>query len=79
MQLAGNFSQARALATYRNLQQRHPEVLGDRPPLIVRKRNLSLGPRPMVNVRVAAPTREAAADICRRLRDEGAVCVVLKN
>lgn len=79
VQLAGNFSQSRALATYRNLQQRHPAVLGDRPPLIVRKRNLSFGPRPMVNVRVPAPTREAATDICRRLREEGAVCVVLKN
>jgi hypothetical protein len=33
----------------------------------------------MVNVRVPAPTREAANDLCRQLRDEGAACIVLKN
>jgi len=79
VQIAGNFSQSRALATYRTLQERHPEVFGDRAPLIVRKRNLSFGSRPMVHVRLPAPTREAANDLCRRLRDAGAACVVLKN
>ena len=79
VQVAGNFSQSRALATYRNLQERHPAVLGERTPLVLRKRNLSLGTREMVNVRVPAPTREAANDLCRRLREEGAACIVLKN
>ena len=79
VQVAGNFSQAKALASYRTLQARHPAVLGDRAPLIVRQRNLSFGPRPMVHVRVPAPTREAANDLCRQLRDAGAPCVVLKN
>ena len=79
VQVAGNFSQSRALATYRDLQERHPAVLGERTPLILRKRNLSFGTREMVNVRVPAPTREAANDLCRRLREEGAACVVLKN
>jgi hypothetical protein len=79
VQVAGNFSQSRALATYRNLQKHHPALLGDRSPLILRKRNLSLGTRELVNVRVPAPTREAANDLCRQLRDEGAACIVLKN
>ncbi len=79
VQVAGNFSQAKALATYRNLQTRYPAVLGDRAPLIVRQRNLSFGPRPMVHVRLPAPTRDAANDLCRELRDAGAACVVLKN
>jgi hypothetical protein len=79
VQVAGNFSQAQALASWRALQERHPDVLGDREPLIVRKQNRSLGTRPMVNVRLPAPTREAANDLCRRLRDEGAPCIVLKN
>ena len=79
VQVAGNFSQSRALATYRHLQERHPAVLAERSPLILRKRNLSLGTREMVNVRVPAPTREAANDLCRRLREEGAACIVLKN
>jgi len=79
VQVAGNFSQSRALASWRSLQERHPDVLGEREPLIVRKQNRSLGARPMVNVRIPAPTREAANDLCRQLRDEGAPCVVLKN
>ena len=79
VQVAGNFSQAQALATYRAMQKRHPDVLGDREPLIVRKQNRSLGTRPMINVRIPAPTREAANDLCRQLRGEGAPCVVLKN
>jgi hypothetical protein len=79
VQVAGNFSQSRALASWRAMQERHPDVLGEREPLIVRKRNRSLGTRAMINVRIGAPTREAANDICRRLRDEGAPCVVLKN
>jgi hypothetical protein len=79
VQVAGNFSQSQALASYRSLQKRHPGVLGDREPLLVRKQNLSLGTRPMINVRIPAPTREAADDVCRQLRDEGAACIVLKN
>jgi hypothetical protein len=79
VQVAGNFSQSRALASWRSLQKRHPDVLGDREPLIVRKQNRSLGTRPMINVRIPAPTREAANDLCQQLRDAGAPCVVLKN
>jgi len=79
VQVAGNFSQAKALATYRNLQARHPEVLADKAPLIMRQRNLSFGSRPMVHVRLPAPTRDAANDLCRRLREAGAPCIVLKN
>jgi hypothetical protein len=78
VQVAGNFSQERAMASYRSLQERYP-MLADRDPLIVRQRNLSFGPRPMVHVRIPAPTREAANDLCRQLRDDGAACVVLKN
>jgi hypothetical protein len=79
VQVAGNFSQAKALASFRRLQERHPGVLGKREPLIVRQRNLSLGTREMVHVRLPAPTREAANDLCGQLRAEGAPCIVLKN
>ena len=79
VQVAGNFSQVQALASFRRLQERHFAVLGGRDPLIIRSRNLSRGTREMVNVRVPAPTRDAAEDLCRQLRDDGAPCVVLKN
>lgn len=78
VQVAANFSQDRAMASYRSLQERFP-LLANRDPLIVRLRNLSLGTRPMVHIRVPAPTREAANGLCQQLRDKGAACVVLKN
>ncbi len=79
VQVAGNFSESQALASWRAMKKRHPDVLGDREPLILRQQNRSLGTRPMVNVRLPAPTREAANDLCRQLREAGAACVVLKN
>jgi hypothetical protein len=79
VQLAANFSQSQALAAYRSLQQRHPTVLGGRAPMILRRQNLSFGPRARVHIRVAAPTREAANHLCHQLRAKGAACIVLKN
>lgn len=79
VQLAGSFSEERALSSFRGLQKLHPNVLGGKAPLILHKRNASRGTKPMVNVRIPAPTREAADDLCRRLRSRGGACVVLKN
>lgn len=79
VQLAVSFSHQKALASYRGLQQRHPAILGGRSPLILRKKNLSRGTKPLVQVRVPAPTREAANDLCRELRAQGSVCLVLRN
>ena len=79
VQLAVSFSQERALASYRAIQQRHPAILAARSPLILRKRNLSRGTKPLVQVRVPAPTRQAANELCRELRAGGSVCVVLRN
>ncbi|MFW6077638.1 MAG: lytic transglycosylase domain-containing protein [Hyphomicrobiales bacterium] len=65
VQVAGNFSQGQALASYRRLQERHSAVHGDRDPLIIRSRDLSRGSRPIVHVRLPArpampPTTSAA-------------------
>jgi hypothetical protein len=79
VQLAANFSQSIALASYRRLQDRYPTVLGDRAPLVLRKVNLSFGRSPMVHIVVPAPTRQAANDLCNQLRTKGGSCIVLKN
>lgn len=79
VQLAASFSQEKALASYRAMQQRHPAILAERSPLILRKRNLSRGTKPLVQVRLPAPTRQAANELCRELRAAGSVCVVLRN
>lgn len=79
VQVAGNFSEARALAAFRGLQRLYPSILGGREPIILRKRNLSLGTRPMVNVRIPVPSRAEADALCRRLRSKGGACIVLRN
>jgi len=79
VQIAGNFSQARAVAAFERLKRRHAEVLDGLDPLLLRKRNLSRGTRSMIYVRLPAPTRAEAGSLCRKLQARGASCIVLKN
>jgi hypothetical protein len=74
-QVAGNRSRSRALSTFSRLQAHYPAVLGGVSPMVVASPNRALG----FQVRVGAPTREAANDICRRLQAAGGSCIVLKN
>ena len=79
VQLVGGFSQGMALDQFRQLQRRYPAILGGLQPLVLRKQNLSRGRKPLVEVRLAAPTRAKAMDLCQQLRAKGGACVVLKN
>ena len=78
-QVAGNFSRARAIATYTALQQRFPSLLADRLPMLISGRMAGRGNRAFHQVRVPAQSREEAEDLCDRLQREGASCVVLKT
>jgi hypothetical protein len=78
VQVAGNFSLARAMASYSALQRRH-SVLTGRLPLIVRAVNKSRGRAPLFQVRIPAETRESAADLCRKLQASGGACIVFRN
>lgn len=77
--LAQHFNQSQALAMYRRLKVRAPQVLASVDPMVVRKRNLSRGSRAMSLVMVGADTRSAADDICARLAGSGIVCRVMKT
>lgn len=79
VQVAGNFSLNRAMASYSALQKRHPEVLGDQPPMVVRAFNRSRGSAPLFQLRVPAGSREEAGDICGRLKAGGGACIVLRT
>jgi hypothetical protein len=79
VQLAGNFSLNRAMASYRAVQKRFPAIVGDGPPMVLRSVMRNMGRAPVFQLRVPAQTREAADTICRRLRDAGGACVVLKS
>ncbi len=79
VQLAGNFSKDRALASYARAKARHASLLSDVAPMVIGTRMRSRGTRAFYRVRIPAATREAAGEICGKLRKAGGACVVLKS
>jgi Transglycosylase SLT domain/SPOR domain len=79
VQLAGNFSKSLALASYVRARQRYAGLLGEVRPMVIGTRLLSRGTRAFYRVRVPAPTRLAADQICNRIRQVGGACVVLPS
>ena len=64
VQVAGNFSRARAIASYAALQRRFPALLADRPPMVVAGRMQGRGPRTFYRIRVPAQTRQEGEAFC---------------
>lgn len=79
VQLAGNFSKERALASYARARQRHVAILSEVAPMVIGTRMRSRGTRAFYRVRIPAATREAATELCSRLHQAGAACVVLRS
>lgn len=79
VQVAGNFSLNRAMASYAALQNRHGDIIGGQAPMVVRAVNRSRGNAALYQLRVPAQTREEAGDLCERLKAAGAACLVLKT
>ncbi len=79
VQVAGNFSRAKAVAQFRRVQQRFASIIGERKPILRRERNRSLGSRAIYQARLGAQTRQEASQLCDRLRAAGGVCIVLRN
>ncbi len=76
VQLAGDWTEVGARASYRKLQSQHALLRG-RDPLVVR---VKAGPRASRHlVRIAEQSREAAESLCTKLRASGGACVVLRN
>jgi hypothetical protein len=79
VQVAGNFSQSRALASYDALKQKHAALLGGSKPLLISAVVRSRGAAPFHQVRLPFQTRDEADRLCRELRKAGGACMVLKN
>ena len=79
LQLTGNWSEAKALSDYKQLQKRFSSVLGDRAPMIIRGRMLGHGSAPWYLIRVAESTRDRAKQLCSRLESAGGSCLVYRN
>lgn len=79
VQLAGNFSKARAIATYQREVARFPALLQGKPTLILGRAVAGRGRRAFYRVRLPAQTLKEAGLFCDRLRRAGGNCAVLRN
>lgn len=79
VQLAGNFSKERALATFRRVSRTHASILKDVRPMIIGTRLRYRGTSVFYRVRAPAQTRREAEGICRRIREAGGSCLVLPS
>jgi hypothetical protein len=79
VQVSGNFSKARALASFARTRQRYANVLGDVRPMVIGTRLLSRGTRTFYRVRLPSESRQSAEALCQRLRAAGGDCVVLRS
>ncbi len=79
VQVAGNFSKAHAVETFRALQKRYPSLLGDVTPMILGGRMQGRGARAFYRIRLPVETREAGEELCRKLQKAGGSCIVLKT
>lgn len=78
VQLAGNWSEGRVLATYEQLRRKYDSVLRDRLPLILRARTPTARASKYI-VRVSETSRANAESLCAKLRAVGGACMVLRN
>jgi hypothetical protein len=79
VQLAGNFSKDRALASFRRASQSYTSLLKDVRPMIIGTRLRYRGTRTFYRVRAPAETRQAAEELCRNIRSVGGSCIVLPS
>jgi len=79
VQLAGNFSKARALAAFERAHQRYARVIGDLRPMIIGRLLRSRGTRPFYQVRLPAASRAVATALCSRIQAVGGNCVAMRS
>ena len=79
VQLAGNFSKARALATFARASGRLASIIGDVRPMVIGTRLRTRGTRAFYRVRVPAATRAAAEILCRRIEAAHGACITLRS
>jgi hypothetical protein len=77
VQVAGNFRRAAAIRQYQRLKGRIA-MLAKYEPVVSRVRS-PRGWRGIYAVRIGADSRSDADKVCRRLRDAGGSCVVMRN
>ncbi len=77
--ISESFSRSTAIRTFNNIKRRFPADLRQKPPMIVRVRNLSMGARRRYSARIGAGSRTRAAEICASLRTRSVTCIIRKT
>jgi hypothetical protein len=78
-QFTANWSESKAWATYRALQQRFAAVIGDREPIVLHTRVPGFGRAARVAIRIADDDRAYLQSLCSKIKGAGGACVVLRN
>ena len=78
VQVAGGFSLDRALVTFDAVQRQYPGIVVG-PPVVVCSIDRSLGQAPLFQIRLPAPDRKQAINICQRLEAAGGACIVVRS
>lgn len=79
VQLAAGFNRDRALAMYARAMHRLAPVIGNHDPTLLGAIWRSRGTRTFYQVRIGAETRSDADSLCKRIRQAGGACLVLRN
>jgi hypothetical protein len=79
MQLTADWSEAKAWALYRHIQKQYPGIIGDREPIVLRRRGIDFGIAMRYNIRIADDDRGYLQKFCNKLIAAGGACVVLRN
>jgi hypothetical protein len=77
--LTQDFNEARALAMFKRLKLRFPQLLDGRSPMVARQKNLSRGTKKMAVVMIGASQQAEAQAICSQYSAVGLPCIVRKN
>lgn len=79
LRLLGGASETNALAEYARLQSRFHAILGDRPPIVIKKRIGGRVPSAWYFVEVGESSRKLADQLCSKLTSAGGSCLVIPN
>jgi hypothetical protein len=79
MQLAANWSESVAWASYRRMEKQYAGVLGGREPVAVTTHAYGMGTAPRYAIRIAGDDFSTLQKLCNKLIMSGGACVVLPN
>jgi hypothetical protein len=79
MQLASNWSESQAWATYRLIEKQYASLIGNREPIVILRPDAGMGTAIRYNIRIADDDRPSLEKLCQTLIAAGGACVVLPN